>query len=114
MRYCFVLHTFHISCRDGIIASKAYPREVSYEVILPCTVKADTVVDIRGLSDGERLLQYSKGDAPFGATTVIVITEPVNNFNRYHAGSSLTATVLKHLLCSCVHLDVDLQTKMKG
>ncbi|MBA0749559.1 hypothetical protein Gogos_003471 [Gossypium gossypioides] len=62
--------------------------------------KVSTIVDAKGLSGGEWLLRCSKGDAPFGAMTVVVITQPINNYNRCRADSSLTSTVSKHPLSS--------------
>ncbi|KAH1098190.1 hypothetical protein J1N35_015111 [Gossypium stocksii] len=59
-------------------------------------LKAGTVVYTRGLLGGERLLWCSKGDAPFRAMIVVVITQPINNYNHCHANSSLTSTVPEH------------------
>ncbi|KAH1107723.1 hypothetical protein J1N35_011491 [Gossypium stocksii] len=58
--------------------------------------RASTVMDIIGLLGRERLLWYSKGDDPFGVTIVFIITQPINNYNRYRVDPSLTFTVLEH------------------
>ncbi|KAH1057216.1 hypothetical protein J1N35_035281 [Gossypium stocksii] len=62
--------------------------------------KAGTVVDAKRRLGGEWLLQCSKGDAPLGVTTVVVIIQPINNYNHYGTDSSLTSSVLEHSLSS--------------
>ncbi|KAH1056169.1 hypothetical protein J1N35_034234 [Gossypium stocksii] len=57
---------------------------------------ASTVIDTRGVSSGEWLLQCNKGDTPFGAMTVVVITQPINNYNHYCIDPTLTSIVSKH------------------
>ncbi|KAH1074545.1 hypothetical protein J1N35_026873 [Gossypium stocksii] len=60
--------------------------------------RVDTAVDARGLSGGQRLLRCNKGDAPSEATTIAVNKQPINNYSRYRADSSLTSTPLEHPL----------------
>ncbi|KAH1129525.1 hypothetical protein J1N35_000903 [Gossypium stocksii] len=54
-----------------------------------------TVVDTIGLLDGVRLFQWSKGDAPFGLTTIAVIKQPINNYNYCCTDLSLTSTSIE-------------------
>ncbi|KAH1122592.1 hypothetical protein J1N35_005752 [Gossypium stocksii] len=79
-----------MSNRVRTITSGTYPGEVRSGV--------DTVVDTRGLSGREQFLQCYKGNAPFEATTDVVIKQLINNYNRYCADSSLTSTLLEHPL----------------
>ncbi|KAH1107373.1 hypothetical protein J1N35_011141, partial [Gossypium stocksii] len=67
---------------------------------LPSYSKASTIINTRRLSSGKRLLWCNKGDALFGAKMVIVITQPINNYNRCHNDSSLTSSMLEHSLSS--------------
>ncbi|KAH1097431.1 hypothetical protein J1N35_014352 [Gossypium stocksii] len=65
---------------------------------IPSYSKVGTVVDARELSVGKQLLRCSKGDALFGVTMIIVITQPINNYNHCRTDLSLTSTMLGHPL----------------
>ncbi|KAH1064138.1 hypothetical protein J1N35_029125 [Gossypium stocksii] len=63
-------------------------------------------LDVGELSDREWLFRCSKGDASFGLTMVVVIKQPINNYNRCRVDLNLTSTSvetstlpLKVLLC---------------
>ncbi|KAH1040090.1 hypothetical protein J1N35_041833 [Gossypium stocksii] len=65
---------------------------------LPSYSKTNTVMNAKGLSSKEQLLRCNKGDAPFGATTVVVIKQPIYNNSRCRVDPSLTFTVLEYPL----------------
>ncbi|KAH1114170.1 hypothetical protein J1N35_007548 [Gossypium stocksii] len=59
---------------------------------------ADTPVDVGGLLGGQQLRCWSEGDVPFRVTTVVIIKQLINNYNRYHIDPSLTSIPIEHLL----------------
>ncbi|KAK5771412.1 hypothetical protein PVK06_047615 [Gossypium arboreum] len=81
MRYRSEPHTFYISCRDGIIFFEAYPKKVSYVVILLSTVNGGSR---HGGLNRQLLLSNGLG-AP-------VILEPVTASRPLTGASTLTST----------------------
>ncbi|KAH1097650.1 hypothetical protein J1N35_014571 [Gossypium stocksii] len=82
--------------------------------------KAGTIMEARRLSSRKRLFRLSKGDAPFGLTIVVIIKQPINNYNRCHTDPSLTSTssktyvlLLKVLLCPPLCQPLDKNERLK-
>lgn len=57
-----------------------------------------TEFDTIGLLGEDRLWWWRKKEAPFVATTVVMIKELINNYNRYRANVSSTFSPLKQSL----------------